>query len=75
MLGLATQIARCKVTNVYEGLDHRPIKTEIIIGNLVCKDLKLTMNFCKMDIEAVEDRAKWLQVLIGEEQATSQGIN
>jgi hypothetical protein len=33
------------------------------------------MDFCKIDTEAVEDGAKWLQVLTGEEQATSQGID
>ena len=33
------------------------------------------MNFYKMNTEVVEDRAKWLRVLTGKEQATSQGIN
>ena len=33
------------------------------------------MDFCKIDTEAVEDGAKWLQVLTSEERATSQGID
>ena len=66
-LGLVAQVARCKVTDVYRGLDYRLIETEFIIGNPICKDLKLTMDFYKIDTEAVEDGAKWLQVLIGEE--------
>jgi len=60
MLGLVARVARCKVTDVYRGSDHRPIKTEFIIGNLICKDPKPTMDFCKIDTKAVEDRAKWL---------------
>ena len=70
-LGLAAQVARCKVTDAYRGSDYRLIETEFIIGNLVCKDPKPTMDFCKIDTEAVEDGAKWLQVLTGKEQATS----
>ena len=70
-LGLVAQVARCKVTDAYRGLDYRPIETEFIIGNPVCKDPKPTMDFRKIDTEAVEDGAKWLQVLTGEEQATS----
>jgi hypothetical protein len=57
-LGLVAQVARCKVTDVYKGLDYRLIKTEFIIGNPICKDLKPTIDFCKIDIKAVEDKAK-----------------
>ena len=70
-LGLVAQIAKCKVTDVYKGSNHKLIETEFIIGNPVCKDLTPTMNFRKIDTEAVEDGAKWLQVLTSEEQATS----
>jgi exonuclease III len=73
--GLAARVARCKVTDAHGGSDHRPIETEFIIGNPVYKDPKPTMDFRKMDTEAVEDGAKWLQVLTSEEQATSQGID
>ena len=58
--GLAAQVARCKVTDAYRGLDYRPIKTEFIIGNLVYKDPKPIMDFYKIDTKVVEDRAKWL---------------
>jgi hypothetical protein len=37
-----------------------PIEIEFIIGNLVYKDLKPTMDFYKIDTKVVEDRAKWL---------------
>ena len=57
-LGLAAQVAKCKVTNAYRGSDYKLIKTEFIIGNLVQKDPKPTIDFCKIDTEAVEDRAK-----------------
>ena len=59
-LRLAMWVAKCKVIDVYRGSDHRPIETEFIIGNPICKDPKPTIDFCKIDIEAVEDRAKWL---------------
>ena len=52
---------------MYKGLDYRPIEIEFIIGNLVYKDLKPTIDFYKIDTKAVENGAKWLQVLIGEE--------
>jgi hypothetical protein len=70
-LGLAVRVAKCKVMDVYRGLDHRPIETEFIIGNPICKDPKPIMDFYKINTEAVEDGAKWLQVLTSEEQATS----
>jgi hypothetical protein len=43
---------------MYRGLDYRLIKTEFIIGNLVYKDPKPTMDFRKIDTEAIEDGAK-----------------
>ena len=57
-LRLAARVAKCKVMDAYKGLDYRLIKTEFIIGNPVRKDLKLTMDFCKTNTKAVEDRAK-----------------
>ena len=57
-LGLVAQVAKCKVTDVYKGLDHRPIETEFIIGNPICKDPKPTIDFYKIDTKAVEDKAK-----------------
>ena len=59
-LGLVARVARCKVTDTYKGLDYKLIETEFIIGNPIYKDLKPTMDFCKIDTEAVEDGAKWL---------------
>ena len=75
MLGLTVQIAKCKVTDAYRGSDYRLIETEFIIGNPVCKDPKPIMDFHKIDTEAVEDGAKWLQVPTDKEQVTSQGID
>ncbi len=69
--GLVARVARCKVTDAYKGSDHKPIETEFIIGNPIYKDPKPTMDFRKIDTEAVEDGAKWLQVLTSEERATS----
>jgi len=43
---------------MYKSLDYKLIKTEFIIRNLVCKDLKLTINFCKINTKAVKDKAK-----------------
>jgi hypothetical protein len=57
-LGLAAQVARCKVTDAHRGLDYRLIETEFIIGNPVYKDLKPTMDFCKIDTKVVEDGVK-----------------
>ena len=57
---LATRVVRCMVTDAYGGSDHKPIETEFMIGNAVCKDPKPARDFRKTDTKAVEDRAKWL---------------
>ena len=59
-LGLATRVAKYKVTDAYRGSDYRLIEIKFIIGNLIQKDPELIIDFCKIDTEAVEDGAKWL---------------
>ena len=43
---------------MYRGLNYRLIEIEFIIGNPIYKDPKPTIDFCKIDTKAIEDRAK-----------------
>jgi hypothetical protein len=65
---LTAWITSCKVTNDYLGSDYKLIVTTIQTGSPSRIIQELKHNFKKVDGEAIEAGAKWLQRLVGELQ-------